>query len=181
MTEYEYRTLRLLHRLGTLPSPQPIDFFSIEECNVIVMSNMPGREFGRVAHRMSSEDRVRLLLDVKGYMDRTNRAMVSFGETHTVDAGAVAVAPRAISDLDGRRCFRFPLLDGFVDGSVDLSTFVETMSSATPQPTDMIQLQQSVLQTLLQPHASDAVADREHDIRFCHMDLHPDNILVHRG
>jgi len=107
VSEYEYRILQLLDRLGTLPSPHPIHFFTLDECKEIVMSTMPGR-VRAIGHGMSSEDRVRLLREVQAYMTRTNHAMAVCRETvRTLTSGA-------ISDLDGLRCLKFPLLDGFL-------------------------------------------------------------------
>ncbi|CAD6577753.1 MAG: hypothetical protein TREMPRED_002031 [Tremellales sp. Tagirdzhanova-0007] len=74
------------------------------------------------------------------------------------------------------------------------------MSSAKPVTVSMVPLQRSVLGTLLRGAASlltpmpsqetaldtnveaDADADFHNtSIRFCHMDLHPGNIMVHQG
>lgn len=167
MSEYEYRILQLLDRLSTLPSPHPIHFFTLDECKVIVMSTMPGR-VRAIGHGMPSEDRVRLLREVQAYMTRTNHAMAACRETvRTLTSGA-------ISDLDGLRCLKFPLLDGFLNVPVHLANFVDEMSTNTPQISSMVQLQKSILHQL-----SDS--SKRETIRFCHMDLHPGNILIRNG
>ena len=162
VTEYEYKVLQILERLDILPTPRPIDFFTVEDCNVIVMSTLPGHEFGRVAFRMSSEERVRILLDLRGFMDSIDRLV-----------GSIRTVPLdSISDLDGSRTLKFPLLDGFINRPVKPSSFVEIMSNSTPQTPTLIQLQRSILHTLVHPSKP---------TRFSHMDLHPGNILIQNG
>jgi len=122
-----------------------MEFLAVEgekkkkECNVIMMSTLPGRERS-LGHRMYSKYRVRLLRDVQTYMARMNEARASSAETvcNPTSGGA-------ISDLDGLRCLKFPLLDGFIDGTVDLSLFVDEMCWNTSQTSSMIPLQRSVL------------------------------------
>jgi len=181
VTEYEYRILKLLERLGTLPSPRPIDFFTLEgDCKVIVMSTLPGRE-RQIGHNMGSGDRVRLLRDVWRYMERTNEVMgkskeIVWDTSGGVMGSAMAMA-KEISDLDGLRCLRFPLLDGFINHPVELSNFVDEMSNHTPQISSMIPIQRSVLEHLGTSSpitTATAIATTIlHPIRFCHMDLHP--------
>lgn len=188
VTEYEYRILKLLERLGTLPSPRPIDFFTLEgDCKVIVMSTLPGRE-RQIGHNMGSGDRVRLLRDVWRYMERTNEVMgkskeIVWDTSGGVMGSAMAMAmAKEISDLDGLRCLRFPLLDGFINHPVELSNFVDEMSNHTPQISSMIPIQRSVLEHLGTSSpitTATAIATTIlHPIRFCHMDLHPGNIPI---
>lgn len=172
VTAYEYQILSLVDRVGTAPCPRPIDFFTIDGCNVIVLSTIPGRVFGTVTRQLTSEERVDILSEVRRRMDATDRALRS------LPGGETERASWSLGDLDGRRCYRFPLLDGFVQRSVDPSGFVDTMCEATAQPADIIRLQRSVLHNLF-PY--DETIRQGDQVRFCHMDLHLDNILVHCG
>jgi len=193
VTSYEYRILRLLEGLGSLPlpCPRPIDFFTIkvlpsgvmerdgdgegeagEEWNVIVMSTLPGRTFGKLSHTMASEERVRVLVEVRGFMEIVNEAMSMLGSKSEGDFRA-GHDTSTISDLDGGRCLKLPLLDGYIYGRIESSSFVSKMEEATPQTLSLCPLQHSILSTL-SPSPSET-------IQFCHMDLHPGNILLSDG
>jgi len=85
-------------------------------------------------------------------MERTNEVMgkskeIVWDTSGGVMGSAMAMA-KEISDLDGLRCLRFPLLDGFINHPVELSNFVDEMSNHTPQISSMIPIQRSVLEHL---------------------------------
>jgi len=119
-------------------------------------------------------------------MERTNEVMgkskeIVWDTSGGVMGSAMAMA-KEISDLDGLRCLRFPLLDGFINHPVELSNFVDEMSNHTPQISSMIPIQRSVLEHLGTSSpitTATAIATTIlHPIRFCHMDLHPGNIPI---
>jgi serine/threonine protein kinase len=66
-----------------------------------------------------------------------------------------------------------PLLNGYVEGTVHPDRFIETMTPTAAQPPDTFALLQSILHALA---PSDIKATR-----FCHMDIHPGNIMVRNG
>lgn len=98
-SSYEYRVLQLLERLGPLPlpCPRPIDLFTIpvlpsgeigqggEEYNVMVMSTIPGRELAWLSRRMTSAERVKIFVELRGFIEGLNEAMVRSGDYERVN------------------------------------------------------------------------------------------------
>lgn len=203
---YEYRVLKFLETHPRIPTPRPVDFFSIrvpkkrrvkgqfeeymEEWNVIVMSTMPGRPLGSTIHCMSPDQRAEVLKEVEVAMNQFNEeielGMGTFFAGATGDLKPLQRPHHSISDLDGLKCLKLPLRNGFTDSVVDIEDFIKTMSLTARQPEARVEMLNSVLSLLQpQPHidigSSPPVNENPGSIRFCHMDLHLDNIMVQDG
>jgi hypothetical protein len=76
-------------------------------------------------------------------------------------------------DCDKGMCLQLPFYSGMLPGSVSFDSFVPTMSKYIDLPRETPEILTSTLNFFRPRDAS--------DIRFCHMDLHSGNIMVHNG
>jgi len=81
----------------------------------------------------------------------------------------------SVGNLDGTtgHYIELPFYSGVGDGVVPIELFVSVMSKGI---TTLPEHEELLGTTLRSVGPSDAI-----DIRFCHMDLHPGNIMVHNG
>lgn len=197
--EYEYRVLQFLAQHTQVPSPRPLDFFTISvnvphyiisggqvieseelevvQWNVIVMSTIPGQTLARHWRTIPAKRERSIYRNVKKHMDDINK-IIEMGSTFPDKDGIWSPIdfPRGvISDLDGEkgRVIRIPLLSGYIDGTVQRHDFIETMTATAPQPPDTAKLLQTTVLALAPSEINKS--------RFCHMDLHAANIMVSGG
>ena len=193
---YEYRVLQFLDTITHVPTPRPIDFFDIdvpvihddptiedtdsgtEIWHVMLTSTIPGERFGSAAQSMEPEEIVKVLAKVKGCMDEIN-SFIAGGRAAfpDLDGNWTPLIPpiEFVSNLDCHRghTAQLPFYGGDLDGSVYLDDFVSTMSQFARQPPDTADLLTSILKYLGPAQSS--------DIRFCHMNLQENSIMVHDG
>jgi len=189
---YEYRVLHFLNTLEDVPVSQPLEFFDIEVplvdyfgkviggkeiWHVMVISTMPGKDMGELVRHLKPEEEVVILRDVMRVMERIN-STINAGALFPNSHGEWSQLERkvtSVSDLDGNggRSIQLPFYAGLIDGSVRIEDFVSTMAEYAQQPPDTAELLLSTLHYLGPNNVS--------DIRFCHMDLHSNNIMVHNG
>ena len=145
--EYEYRILKLLDRLETIPTPRPFAFFTIQDANVIVMSTIPGSALHHCQRLyIGTKYYRRVLKDAKRIMEKMN---VELRKLEGLDEDMLRCLQRGcFGELDGKRCMEFPRYDGFVDGMVGLYEFTDVMSANAVQTPELMSLQRSCLDCL---------------------------------
>ena len=204
VTDYEYRVLQFLDTLPSIPTPKPLAYFDIdvsvdrlreggfvedtgltEVWHVIVMSTMPGKTMDSAASKLSPAKRRAILGSVKECMDDINRAIIA-GTRYPDRHGSWSILQPnfdSLSDLDGveGRCLEIPLMSRFREGRVNTQDFVQVMSETCPQPDNTKALLYNALDHLTPAPTASRHIDGSNDIRFCHMDLHQENIMVEKG
>ena len=134
----------------------------------MVMSTLPGRTLGSLWHKMTSAARIRVLREVRSFMQVVNERMVAlFKGAHGSDSKPSWMT--AIGDLDGTRCFEFPFCHKYVQGGFEYTSFISIMEQQKELPDELHNLRHDILTT---------IAPSTSDIEFCHMDLHGRNILL---
>lgn len=189
VTNYEYRVLQFLDTIPHVATPRPIDFFDInvsvkqpgeaivnmEVWHVLIMSTIPGEHLGDAGQGMKPDEMVDILEKVRVCMDRINSFIESGAMFPDPEGSWIRLLPTTdcVSNLDGDRgqCIQLPLYNGILPGSIPFNDFVPTMSQTARQPPDTAELLTNIL-TYLGPAQSS-------DVRFCHMDLHIGNVMVH--
>ena len=192
VSHYEYRVLQFLEDLPEIPTPSPIAFFDtyvlgeddedpaiavMETWHVMIITTIPGRNLGLVLERLTMSEIVDILEQSMRYIDRINVA-IDKGAMFPDSKGIWSPLERpvdSIGNLDGDQghYIEVPFYGNFGRGSVRIDDFVSTMSKPIAVLPEHVELLASTL-SFIGP--SDA-----NDIRFCHMDLHPGNIMVHNG
>jgi hypothetical protein len=151
------------------------------------MSTIPGTTLAKVYKTTSAEQRIAVLKEVDVAMNQLDQNIES-SLFNSAD-GTLEVLHRpssTISDLDGNRCLKFPLINGWFDAPVHITDFIETMSATAPQPKEAMENLQSLLSRLCPvvpvniPSLQDTQT-KSNSIRFCHMDNHFKNIMVQNG
>jgi hypothetical protein len=193
VTNYEYRVLQMLDTIPDIPTPKPIDFFDIvlpqvdhfgrpiggtETWQVMIISTVPGKDAGATCQQLKHEGLVKVLREVMDCMNRLDSTIDQGGISFPEQDGNWLPLQRpldSISNLDGDkgRVIQLPFYGGLVPGSVPIRDFVSIMSVFNQQPIKTTELLASTL-TYLGPGSPD-------DLRFCHMDLHLDDIMVKDG
>ena len=191
ISDYEYRVLQFLETIPDIPSPRPIGYFDMdvakigsgkevqgtEVWHVIVMSTIPGQTLGTLLRSLAREDIIAMLRESMRLVDLVDTT-IGRGVTFPGPDGIWRPLQRpsdSISNLDGDqgRIIELPLYQNVMQGSVHVNDFVTVMSGTCPQPLESRELLNSTLQFLGPQTPS--------DIRFCHMDLHYENIMVQDG
>jgi len=187
VTRYEYRVLQFLDTIPDIPTPPPLTCFSIdvivddhiEAWNLIIMSTMPGMTLSHASDikvQAIKPDQVPdILRQVKDWMDRINEVICA-GSNFLGPTGQwsrLQPPVDSISDLDGTRCIQLPLYTDWMEGPVRFDDFISTMTRMALQTEETAQMLSSALD-ILRPTGPSC-------IRFCHMDLHQGNIMVHNG
>jgi hypothetical protein len=113
------------------------------------MSTIPGTTLAKVYKTTSAEQRIAVLKEVDVAMNQLDQNIES-SLFNSAD-GTLEVLHRpssTISDLDGNRCLKFPLINGWFDTPVNITDFMETMSATAPQPKEAMANLQTVLSRL---------------------------------
>ena len=129
-----------------------------------------------------------ILKEVRDCMDAINTA---------IDAGAkfpdrngnwsiLKHDHKSISNLDREKgqCMEIPFLEVVIEGEVLLEDFATVMAPTAPlldNEYNRKELLDSVLNYLQPTTGTNHQTDGSSDIRFCHMDLHQENIMVKNG
>ena len=161
INQKHYEVLKSVYETQCVPCPRPMSFVELDGgYNAIIMSTIQGRQLS-----MSMGDDVvkSVLLEVKNGMDALQDAIETAIPRDGDTLGSIA---------EGGRCIKFPLITGYQDGPVSLSTFVDTMMDIYPQRADLYasMTQRAVLAALTSG-----------SIGFRHMDLNARHILVDDG
>lgn len=189
---YEYRILQFLATIPEVPTPQPIDFFDmlvpvqgksdpavevLETWHVIVMTTVPGRNLGLLLDRLKRTEVVDILKQSMRFINLINAA-IDKGAEFPDRNGAwswIRRPTKSVDNLDGTKghYIELPFYSGVGDGVVPIELFVSVVSKGITTLPEHVELLDTTLRSV---GPSDAT-----DIRFCHMDLHPGNIMVHNG
>ncbi|EIW66657.1 hypothetical protein M231_06262 [Tremella mesenterica] len=161
VTKEEYDILQLVHSTGCTFSPVPLEWSTYQECNVIAMTTLPGLPYGH--KRIYPGDKESICGDLKRIMDDLNDSLDAMGIRPPY--------PDQVCSLEGSSCLRLPYFDELGPGPVALEHLVENMTCRTPQLDSLKDRHESILRML----------QTDRGVRFCHMDLHPGNILVEGG
>jgi hypothetical protein len=192
VSHYEYRVLQFLEAIPEVPTPSPIAFFDIdvsakdrddpavetlETWPVMIITTIPGWNLGLVLDRMTISQIVDVLRQSMRYIDLINAA-IRKGVMFPDPKGNWSLLKRpvdSVGSLDGDkgRYIEVPFYMNFGQGSIQIEDFASTMSKPIAVLPEHAELLQSTLSFLGPSNAS--------DIRFCHMDLHFGNIMVHKG
>jgi len=189
---YEYRVLHFLNTLADVPAPQPLEFFNIEVplvdysgkpiggkeiWHVMIISTMPGKDFGEVVRQLKHDQCVDILQKTMQCMNRINSAIGKGASFPDQDGIWHPLQPPTdcISNLDGDkgRYIQLPFYADYSNGSVSFHDFVSTMARNIPQPPETAKHLLPMLEYFKPNELS--------DIRFCHMDFNVCNIMVDNG
>ena len=170
VTRAQYDLLEAVYAAG-VPCPKPLFFVEFEdEINGIVMSTVEGHLVGHATSRTEkgdTDDEVKAVaMDIKRAMDQLQPAMLArYPHDNT-----------SIYSVSDNKCLCFPFLSFDRDAPVPLTDFVDTMMEVAPQGEEgLITRQRSMLSDLIMS------GDQFFGLKFCHMDLHPGNIMVKDG
>jgi len=188
---YEYRILQFLATIPEVPTPQPIDIFDmlvpvqesdpavevLETWHVMVIATVPGRNLGLLLDRLKRTEFVDILKQSIRYINLINAAIDKGAEFPDRNAtwSWIRRPTNYVGNLDGTKghYIELPFYTGVGDGVVPIELFVSVMSKGITTLPEHVELLGTTLRSV---GPSGAI-----DIRFCHMDLHPGNIMVHNG
>lgn len=206
ITDYEYRVLQFLDTLPHVPTPRPLAYFDIdvpvdrwvrgvqeetdvmETWHVMIMSTMKGRTLRSTGRPMKEGQAVSILKEVRDCMDAINTAIdggAKFPDRNG-DWSILQHDHKSISNLDREKgqCMEIPFLEVVIEGQVLLEDFATVMAPTAPlldNKYNRKELLDSVLNYLQPTTGTNCQTDGSSDIRFCHMDLHQENIMVKNG
>ena len=154
-----YDILVAVHSTGLVPCPTPIAFYDQDEdCKGIVMSTIRGIPLKDVLQTLTFDELLAITLELRRYMTdlQQNLPIALQHSSH----------PSFVYSIAYNGCWCFPRSGDFTSRPVPLTRFVNILSNNTIQYPNKIPEQRAMLSSLVKG-----------DVQFCHMDLHPGNIM----
>jgi hypothetical protein len=196
---HEYRVLQFLARYTKVPIARPVDYFTtwlpatrwsrgeqvevLEQWHVVVMHTVPGKSLMESSRLLTVKQEGLVRKDVTDHLDGIN-SLIEQGKCFFPDSmgnwNPIIRPEGKVSSLDGERgrILELPIRSGYLENTtLDATTFISTMSRTATQPegSATVALLQQTLELLALSNEPD------NKTRFCHMDLHGGNIMVHNG